>query len=82
LRLFRGRSGEGLRNPGLFVLPVRIYRAEAVELPETMEYAGCKSWVDLGRDIPTSPAEPALREADFDAVLNTLDRILQSRALV
>ncbi len=38
------------REPGLFVLVVRVYRAaQAIELPETPEYAGCRSWVDLGQ---------------------------------
>jgi hypothetical protein len=70
------------RTPGLYVLPVRIYRAAAgVELPDTQGYAGCKSWVDLGLDLPTTGATPVLSEADFDAVLNTLDRILEPTAL-
>jgi hypothetical protein len=69
------------REPGLYVLPVRIYRARAVDLPETEAYAGCKSWVDLGRDVPIAEAMPVLSESDFDAVVNTLDRILQPTAL-
>jgi hypothetical protein len=70
------------RTPGLYVLPVRIYRAAApVELPDTPEYAGCKTWVDLGRELPTTGATPVLSEAEFDAVVNTLDRILQPTAL-
>src|SRR5689334_5061116 len=64
------------RRPGLFVLPVRIYRAATVhELPETAGYAGCKSWVELGRDLDTSGATAVLSESAFDAVLNTLDRL-------
>jgi hypothetical protein len=69
------------RTPGLYVLPVRIYRAAVVELPETPAYVGCKTWVDLGRDLPTTGAMPVLSEADFDAVVNTLDRILEPTAL-
>jgi hypothetical protein len=70
------------RTPGLYVLPVRIYRAAApVELPDTAAYAGCKTWVDLGHDLPTTGATPVLSEADFDRVLNTLDRILEPTAL-
>jgi hypothetical protein len=70
------------RRPGLFVVPVRVYRAAAVELPEAVAYAGCKSWVDLGRDVPTAAAAPVMGEEAFDAVLNRIDRILQSRAVV
>jgi hypothetical protein len=66
------------RTPGLYVLPVRIYRAAApIELPDIPHYAGCKSWVDLGQDLPTSGAVPVMDEGDFDAVVNTLDRILE-----
>ncbi len=70
-------------RPGLFVLPVRIYRAGTVhDLPETAEYAGCKSWVDLGCNLDTSGATPVLTEEAFDAVLATLDRLLEPTALV
>jgi hypothetical protein len=69
------------RTPVLYVLPVRIYRTTAVDLPETPAYAGCKTWVDLGRDLPTTGATPVLSEADFDALVNTLDRILEPTAL-
>jgi hypothetical protein len=70
------------RTPGLYVLPVRIYRAEASELADNPYYAGCKSWVDLGRELPTSGATPVLAESDFDAVVNTLDRVLLPTATV
>jgi hypothetical protein len=40
------------RTPGLFVLTVQTYRADAGhQLTETPEYAGCKSWVALGRGL-------------------------------
>jgi hypothetical protein len=40
------------RTPGLFVLELRVYRSAAEhELAETAEYAGCKSWVALGREL-------------------------------
>src|SRR5260370_41067395 len=36
------------RTPGLFVLPVRVYRAaQTVELPDTAYYQGCRSWLEL-----------------------------------
>jgi hypothetical protein len=70
------------RTPGLYVVPVRIYRAaKVVELPEKPEWAGCKSWVDLGEAVPTDGAEAVLSEADFDAVVNAIDRILEPTAL-
>jgi hypothetical protein len=69
------------RRPGLYVLPVRIYRAGVHDLPDTPFFAGCKSWVDLGRDLPTTGAAPVLDETTFDAIVNTLDRILEPTAL-
>jgi hypothetical protein len=71
------------RAPGLYVLPVRVYRArEAVELPETPAYAGCKSWVELGRELPTDGAEPVLGDEAFRAVLRDLDERLRPTAWV
>jgi hypothetical protein len=70
------------REPGLYVLAARVYRAaEAVELVETPEYAGCKSWVELDRPLSTDGATPVLAEEAFDQVVNTLDRILEPTAL-
>ena len=69
------------RRPGLYVLPVRVYRAaHSVDLAETPEYAGCRSWVELDRDLPTEGARPVLDDKAFDDLLNTLDRRLQPTA--
>jgi hypothetical protein len=69
------------RSPGLFVLAVRVWQAaEALELAETPEYAGCKSWVDLERDLPTGGASPVLSEVVFQDVLATLDARLASQS--
>lgn len=69
------------RGPGLYVLPVRVYRAAQVhELPETADYAGCRSWVTLERELSTEGATPVLSEEAFDDVLRTLDRLLEPTA--
>jgi hypothetical protein len=66
------------RRPGLFVLGVRVYRAaEPFELPDTAYYAGCKSWVELERELPTAGAEPVLDDDAFRDVLKMLDLLLQ-----
>ena len=40
------------RRPGLFVLPVRIYRrAEPMTLVDTPHFAGCRTWVDLEQEL-------------------------------
>lgn len=70
------------RRPGLFVLPVRVYRAaEAFELPDTPDYQGCRSWVDLGRDLPTAGATPVLEDAAFADLQHSLALLLTPTAL-
>jgi hypothetical protein len=70
------------RAPGLYVLAVRVYRApQAVELPETPEYAGCRSWVDLGTELSTEGAVPVLDDEAFNEVRRRLDNLLEPTAL-
>ncbi len=65
------------RQPGLFVLAVRVFRAPQVfDLPDTAEYAGCRSWVELDRALPTEGATPVMEEPAFAEVLRKLDRLL------
>jgi hypothetical protein len=71
------------RSPGLFVLPARVYRvATPIVLPERPEYAGCRTWVDLERELPTEGATPVLDDAAFTALVETLDRRLTPTAIV
>jgi hypothetical protein len=57
------------RRPGLHVLLVRVYRVpQAFELPDTPEYAGCRSWIELDRTLPMDGATPALTEEAFEKV--------------
>jgi hypothetical protein len=71
------------RHPGLYVLPVRVYRAaQAHELPETASYAGCRSWVELEQELPTKGAAPVLGAAAFGEVLRKLDVALNPTAFV
>jgi hypothetical protein len=70
------------RRPGLYVLPVRAYRAaEAFELPDTADYAGCRTWVELDRALPTEGASPVLSDDAFRDVMKTLDARLNPSAL-
>lgn len=70
------------RRPGLYVLAVRVYRApQACELPDTAAYAGCRSWVELDRAVPTEGATPVLGEEAFAEVLRTLDQLLSEPRL-
>jgi hypothetical protein len=71
------------RRPGLYVLPVRVFRApEAVELPERPECAGCKTWVELEREMPTDGATPVLSDEQFRGVLSSLSLRLNPTATV
>ena len=77
------RSRFAYRRPGLNVLAVRVSRAaQAVELTEEPAYAGCRSWVELARALPTEGAEPMLSDDAFRAVLRELERLLDPTALV
>ena len=65
------------REPGLYVLPVRIYRVPvAAELPETAEYDGCKTWVELERELSDDNAVPVLDPRSYATILEEIDRIL------
>lgn len=71
------------KTPGLFVLPARVYRAREIhEEPDLPAYAGCRSWVELDRDLSTDGATPVLGDEAFRDVLRSLDRLLEPTAWV
>jgi hypothetical protein len=64
------------RQPGLFVLPARVFVvAEPVEVPNLAEYDGCKTWVDLGAELPAS-GTPVLSDRQFGDVLEGIDQAM------
>ena len=66
-------------RPGLYVLLLRIYRLqEPYQLPVTEAYAGCKSWVDLGIDLSTAGARPALDHEVFQIRIQKIQSLLKS----
>jgi hypothetical protein len=70
------------RQPGLFVMPVRVYRAAQVtEFPDSAYYQGCRSWVELERALPTDGAVPVLTEQAMDDLHRSLDLLLNPTAL-
>jgi hypothetical protein len=76
------RARFAYRAPGLYVLPVRVYRIpRAFHLQDTAYYAGCRSWVELERALPTEGAIPVLGDEAFRDLLTTLDRVLNPIAL-
>jgi hypothetical protein len=65
------------RVPGLFALIVRVFRGrQPVELPETAAYAGCKTWVQLDRELAIDGALPVVDDAAFDQVQTEIERRL------
>jgi hypothetical protein len=58
------------RGKSIFALAVRVFQLpQPVELPLLPAYAGCKSWVELDRDLPADNARPVLTDAAFAAKL-------------
>ena len=58
---YRGR-------PYLHVLVLRAYRLpEPHVIPNTLDYEGCVSWVELDDALPTAGAQPVLMDAEFAA---------------
>ena len=51
----------------IFAIAVRVHRLPlAIELPMHPDYGGCKSWIELEKDIPTTGALPVLKQQAFD----------------
>jgi len=69
------------RRPGLYVMPVRIFRIQKpIELTELPAYEGCKTWVDLERELSTAYAAPVLSDRAYADVLESIDVALQPTA--
>ncbi len=57
----------------LVLAAVRAWRLPApVVLPVQPHYAGCKSWVDLGREVSFAGLEPVLDDHTFQRRLETI----------
>jgi len=70
------------RTPGIYVLAVRLYAIpQPHELAERAEYAGCRTWLDLGRELPTESARPVLSDDAFEDLLLSLTRRLNPTAM-
>jgi hypothetical protein len=70
------------RRPGLFALAVRVFQTPSVtEVPITSAYAGCRSWVELDRPLPTEGATPVLDDAAFASFKREIEDRLRPIAL-
>jgi hypothetical protein len=70
------------RSTGLYLMPVRVYQAaQAHEIPDTAYYGGCRTWVELERELPTEGATPILNDQAFRDVQFTIESALNPTAL-
>ena len=49
----------------LCILLLRVFRVPTVSIVNLPSYAGCRSWVPLGKPLSTAGAEPVLSESAF-----------------
>jgi len=64
----------------LYLVAVRAYRlAVPVMLPNTLAYAGCKSWVPLTQEIDISKIDTAMSEGEFNQIVARIDTTFQSK---
>ena len=65
------------RTPGLYVLTVRVHRLpEPTDRIDRPEYAGCKTWVELGDGVPTAGAVPVLTDEAFAEYRRQVEAVL------
>ncbi len=65
------------KEKAIFALGARVYRLpQAIELKMLPEYGGCKSWIELEREIATEGAEPVLTDEAFEKELGRMREAL------
>jgi hypothetical protein len=61
------------REQAIYALAVRVFRLpEVFELPMLTAYGGCKSWIELDREILTVGGKPVLTDAEYERKLDEL----------
>jgi hypothetical protein len=69
------------RDKSIIALAVRVFQLpQPVELPLMPAYAGCKSWVELDRDVPVDNGRPVLSDVAFAAKLDAFRSALGDAA--
>ena len=64
------------QNP-LYLLLLRVYRLpEPIEIQNTPEYAGCKSWVPLRSQLPMAGATPVIADTSFRLRRTSIKKLL------
>ena len=69
------------RAKNIFAIAVRVLRLpRAIELPMAPSYGGCKSWIELERDVDVRDAMPVLDDKAFAAKLAQFTGALEAAA--
>jgi hypothetical protein len=71
------------RNPpGLQLIMIRLFRlSEPHRLPVQPHYAGCRSWVDFGVELPTAGCRPVLDDPAFQLEIQRISAAMAQRAV-
>ncbi|MSU64208.1 MAG: DUF1802 family protein [Pedosphaera sp.] len=65
------------REKTIHAVVLRVFRLPAPMLiPSLSKYAGCKSWLELDEEVPTSGTEPVLSDEAFEGKLRLFRRAL------
>jgi hypothetical protein len=71
------------REPGLFALIVRMYRLPSpIRIPDSPHFAGCRSWVDLPRELDTEGWQPVISDAEHAQIVDGTERALAPTATI
>lgn len=66
-------------STGFFGLVLRVFRGGECLLPRLPQYAGCKSWIPLGKSLTLTQPLPVLSDAAFNEKLRTIEEALKRR---
>ncbi len=67
----------------LTVALLRVYELRQTQsLPIRPEYSGCKSWVELGRNVPLGDMTPVLTDTEYERRADTVRDALSKAAVV
>ncbi|HUK55720.1 MAG TPA: DUF1802 family protein [Nitrospiria bacterium] len=66
------------QTPGLHMILLRVFQLpQPFGLPIRSHYAGCRSWVDLTRELSTSGCRPVLDDEAFDREARRIAALVQ-----
>jgi hypothetical protein len=66
--------------PGLHLIIIRLFRlSEPHRLPVRPHYAGCRSWVDFGVELPTAGCRPVLDDPAFQFEIQRISAVMAQR---